>query len=210
MHLVAMILRCLPLMVCFLVAESVMAEDASPVQRAKERALDEFTTGYQVLAAIYRNRMGDLLAQGTRVEICLLDFSLGKEERDTPAKGMFRIAPYNKETAILASHLCTESEREQILPLLRQAVSGVPSIGGFACHFPIHGIRVWIGDELAFQTSICWYCGNWQMDYGRGAAWENLTSGFYDLKPALLKLMPIPDDEIQRFKKDHDGPPQGQ
>lgn len=187
----------------------LFGEDITPVQRAKERARDEYDNGLEVLRGMYRRRIAELVESGTRVEVYLLDFSFGEEKRDAPSKGMFDIAPYSKKTAILASHTCSAKERDDLLPVLRTAIAGLPRAGGMACHFPIHGMRVWIGSELAFETSICWYCGNFMMDYGRGAGWENHTDGFRELKPLLLKLMPIPEDEIKRFKKDHDAGPTG-
>lgn len=185
------------------------AEESGPVAKAKERALDEFNTGMEVLRGIYRKRMAELLTNATRVEVLLLDFSLGEEKREKPALQEFEIKPYSKNTPILASHFCTPKELTDLVPVLSNAVGGLPHIGGHGCHFPIHGLRVWVGSELAFETSICWYCGNFMMDYGRGAGWENHTDGFRELKPILLRLMPIPEDEITRFKKDHDAGPAG-
>lgn len=201
--------RSIAFILSLLVFSETFADEESHVQRAKERARNEFDTGLEVLRGMYRRRIGDLIDQATRVEVYLLDFSFGEEKRDAPSKGMFDIFPYRKQTAILASHTCTDSERQELVALLRPAVAGLPHDGGHACHFPIHGIRVWVGADLAFETSICWYCGNWQMDYGKGAGWENFTDGFRTLKPLILRLMPIPPDEVTRFKRGHDGSPQG-
>ncbi|MCF7787475.1 MAG: hypothetical protein K9N47_15200 [Prosthecobacter sp.] len=153
--------------------------------------------------------MAELISNATRVEVLLLDFSMGEEKRSKPALQVFEIKPYSKDTPILDSHFCTTKEREELIPVLSQAIGGQPHIGGTGCHFPIHGIRVWVGSEIAFETSICWYCHNFMMDYGRGAGWENHTDGFRDLKPILMRLMPIPEDEIARFKKGHDAGPDG-
>ena len=185
------------------------AEEPGPVAKAKDRAAEEFNTGLEVLRGIYRRRMAELLRSATRVEVLLLDFSLGEEKRDKPALQVFEIKPYSKTTPILASHFCTPAELRELVPALSNAIGGLPHIGGTACHYPIHGLRVWVGSELAFETSICWYCGNFMMDYGRGAGWENHTDGFRELKPILMRLMPIPKDEITRFKKDHDAGPAG-
>ena len=185
------------------------AEEEEPVAKAKERAADEFDTGMAVLRGMYRKRMAELLRNATRVEVLLLDFSLGEEKRAKPALSYFEIKPYKKQTPVLASHFCTPKEREELIPVLANAIGGQPSAGGVACHFPIHGLRVWIGSELAFETSICWYCHNFMMDYGKGIGWENHTDGFRDLKPILMLLMPIPEDETARFKKGHDASPDG-
>lgn len=185
------------------------AQEGGPVAKAKERADDEFRTGLEVLRGMYRIRMAELIANATRVEVLLLDFSFGEEKRAKTTLNVFEIKPYSKSTPILAYHVCTQKEREELTPVLSNAIGGQPHKGGTACHFPIHGIRVWVGSELAFETSICWYCGNFMMPYNGGAGWENHTDGFRDLKPLLMKIMPIPEDEVARFKKDHDAGPSG-
>jgi|GEM_PF-1816395 len=192
-----------------LVVSTFCAEESGPVARAKERADEEFRIGLDVLNGMYRKRMAELIGSATRVEVLLLDFSFGEEKRAKPALQVFEIKPYSKETPVLASHFCTPKEREELIPVLSQAIGGQPHIGGTGCHFPIHGIRVWVGSEIAFETSICWYCGNFMMDYGRGTGWENHTDGFRDLKPIIMRIMPIPDEEVARFKKGHDAGPDG-
>lgn len=189
-------------------ASHAQEAEAGPVAKAKERAADEFHLGMEVLRGMYRKRMAALISQATRVEVLLLDFSMGKEDRTKPSLGMFGIEDF-KNTPILASHLCTPKELKELIPVLSNAVGGQPHQGGAGCHYPIHGLRVWVGTELAFDTSICWYCGNFMMDYGRGVGCENHTDGFRELKPILMRLMPIPEDEITRFKKDHDAGPAG-
>ena len=185
------------------------AEESGPVAKAKERAEDEFNIGLEVLRGIYRKRMAELISSATRVEVLLLDFSFGEEKRAKPPLNLFDIKPYSKNTPILASHFCTSKELKELVPALSNAIGGLPHEGGHGCHFPIHGIRVWIGSEIAFETSICWYCSNFMMSYARGAGWENHTDGFRELKPILMRLMPIPEDEVARFKKDHDAGPDG-
>lgn len=186
-------------LVCLL---PVRAEDG-PVSQAKERARSQFESGLEVIRGIYRRSISELIGSGTRVELYLLDWSFGEEKRPTKSVGSFEIEPYRKSTGVLATHTCTEAERDELLPLLSTAIAGFPHDGGMACHYPIHGVRVWIGDEKVFETSICWYCGNYMMDYGRGQGWENHTDGFRALKPVVHRLMPIPEDEVRRFKRDH-------
>lgn len=192
-----------------LVTSALHAEENGPVAKATERADNEFETGLDVLRGMYRKRMGELIANATRVEVLLLDFSFGEEKRAKPTLNLFEIKPYSKSTPILASRVCTQKEREELAPVLSDAIGGQPHEGGTGCHFPIHGIRIWVGPELAFETSICWYCGNFVMPYNGRAGWKNHTDGFRELKPLLMRFMPIPEDEIARFKKGHDAGPDG-
>ena len=189
-------------LLALLVVQVGHAEDG-PAAQAKERARQQFESGLEVIRGIYRRSISDMISSGTRVELYLLDWSFGEEKRPNKSVGTFEIAPYSKTTGVLASHTCTADERSELLPLLSNAIAGLPHEGGTACHYPIHGVRVWIGTEMVFETSICWYCGNFMMDYGRGQGWENHTDGFAALKPILHRLMPIPEDEVKRFQRDH-------
>ena len=196
-------------LLALLVTPMAYPEESGPVAKAIERADNEFETGLEVLRGMYRRRMADVISNATRVEVLLLDFSFGEEKRAKPTLNTFDIKPYSKSTSIRDYHRCTEKERNELVPVLSRAIGGLPHKGGTACHFPIHGIRVWVGSELAFETSVCWYCGNFVMPYNGGAGWENFTDGFHELKPILMRLMPIPEDEIARFKKGHDAGPSG-
>ncbi len=75
------------------------------------------------------------------------------------------------------------------------------------CHFPIHGIRIWDGEDIVFQTSICHHCMNFYMTYPfNRARWTGLSDP--TLQTVLNQLMPIPAEESERFEKQFKTPKQ--
>jgi len=201
--------RRLPHVLVVLLVFGIIAKAQEPTAKALDKARDEYVAGVRILDQKFRERVAELILKGTRVELMLLDFSLGEEGRDKKPLSSFLIAPYLKNTGILQHRLCTANERQELLPVLSKAISGIPSNGGVACHFPIHGLRVWIDNEVIFETSICWHCSNYWFPYFSGPGWTNHSAGFDDLKPLLQKMMPIPEEEVTRFKKKYEDEPDG-
>jgi hypothetical protein len=89
-------------------------------------------------------------------------------------------------------------EIERLLPALIETL--VPDTGGGAmCHYPIHGLRVWKEENMLFESSFCWACGNYSFDYDDVVSkWMGLSPG---LEQMMKELMPIPEAEIRRFEK---------
>ena len=72
--------------------------------------------------------------------------------------------------------------------------------GGAMCHFPIHAVRLFRGDELIFQTSLCWKCDNYFIEYPddfESATWVGFSKT--GIETFLNKELPIPKSEIERF-----------
>jgi hypothetical protein len=55
-----------------------------------------------------------------------------------------------------------------LMPRLKATIGVAENTGGPMCHFPIHGIRIGDGEDIIFQTSICYECGNFYMPYPYG------------------------------------------
>ena len=66
------------------------------------------------------------------------------------------------------------------------------------CHFPIHGIRVYTGDDLLHEGTFCWVCGNFSFSYPQGSGWLDTN---VELKEIFTNLAPIPQSEMDRFYK---------
>ncbi|MFT6180581.1 MAG: hypothetical protein ACI9NQ_001532 [Paracoccaceae bacterium] len=169
------------------------------------------------IEANYRNRLAEAFRLVDRAEIMLLDFNPilrpteegGKEFTNADAEAKFGkdthffIKPYGAYSKIL-------KKKEVGSDLLKGFRSGViemfkePVMGpGPFCHYPIHGIRLYIEGELFFETSLCWHCGNYFMSMT--GAWDGMWVGFKGekLEAFLKKEMPIPQSEIDRFKEQH-------
>ena len=152
----------------------------------------------------YRNSVGAALAEAEKIEMYLLDFEM-KEEPESDflfwenrlPKEFFPITPYKSKSRILLRKLLSPEETQKLIPTL-QATLKLAEPNGVLCHYPIHGIRVWKGEEILLQSSICWHCGNFTVDYPDGASFATITVP--ELKSVCDELVPIPEREIKRFK----------
>jgi hypothetical protein len=167
-------------------------------------------TVYQAQSA-YRKALAESLLKATKIEVYLLDFEVKDLEdqnvsarKDDSPKEQFPIGPYKSETSILKRRVLTAAEIKKLMPPLQSTIGVEKNTVGSLCHFPIHGMRVWAGDQLILQTSFCWMCSNFSLQY------PDLTDRWVGIKGNALKkvmteLMPIPASEIQRFKKQYEG-----
>ena len=96
----------------------------------------------------------------TRVQIFSLTAAPG-----TPVIGTFPLLPYGKDktTSMFASFGLEGAELEKFLECWEfQTVS---IAGGAMCHGPPYGFRLYAGDRLVTETSICWHCSNFVMNH---------------------------------------------
>lgn len=132
-----------------------------------------------------------------RVEVFLLDYSIGEDAAYKPKDGeeAFPIRPYNKETKILKTRKVHAKEISKWCGAIAKTITTEKGGGGALCHYPIHGLRIYARNELLFETSICWHCSNYYFEDG----WEGLTEDAKDLKTLLDDFMPVPEKEKARF-----------
>lgn len=161
----------------------------------------------------YRRDLAAVLAKGDRIEVYLLDF----ETEDTPSdflfwdtrleENEFPIIPYGGKSKILKRSTLTAEQKLKFMPKLQEVVGIQGKIdGGAFCHFPIHGVRVYAGDTIIFQSSFCWKCNNFAVSYPDRPAWVAIRG--VDLFEAFSKLMPIPQSELDRFNVKYGPKPQ--
>jgi len=157
--------------------------------------------------ADYRKGLAEALPAATKVELYLLDFNVKREEGSTEGawkytlpKDQFPIGPYKSVTRILKTKTLTAAQIKELLPALQATVGVEENSGGAMCHFPIHGLRVWAGDRLVLETSFCWLCENFALEYPDFTErWVTIQGT--KLKEIINRLMPIPQTELDRFKK---------
>jgi hypothetical protein len=111
----------------------------------------------------------------------------------------FPIVPYGSSSKILKRKTLTADEVKLLMPSLQATIGVEKNMGGALCHYPIHGIRIWDGDDVIFQTSICYHCSNFYLSYPYGGAdWTNLSDP--NFQKVMKQLMPIPQAEADRFE----------
>jgi hypothetical protein len=167
-----------------------------------EKDLDsEFYDALEKAEAKYRLGKADLIKKADRVIVYLVEFD-GLSDEDVFGGGDDRetisIAPYNKRTKILSTKEIGAADRKRLLDTLSKVIAEPKHTGGAMCHFPIHGIRIYAGDNLLHEGTFCWICGNFAFSYPGGAGWLDANA---DLKKIFTELMPIPQKELDRFHK---------
>ncbi len=149
-----------------------------------------------------RVSVADTFKTADRVEIYLLEFSIGEDTRHAPKKGdeVFPVRPYGTETKVLNKRTVLTSDVPKWSITAAKLVASDKKAGGAFCHYPIHGIRIYAGDLLLFETSICWVCDNYYFTYDDASRWVGLNEDANDLKALLDQFMPVPETEKARFK----------
>jgi len=186
----------------------VIEVEPSPLAKAVSGAGDKHFQAMNVVNAAYRKDLAAALAGATEIEIYLLEsasFPVEKAgydwEHDLP-EDQFPIIPYKQSSKILQRKKLTAEEVKRLMPSLQETIRAEGAPAGVLCHYPIHGIRIRDGENILFQTSICYECGNFYMAYPlvEGANWEGLSGK--EFEKVMKELIPIPQKEMDRFEED--------
>jgi hypothetical protein len=116
---------------------------------------------------------------------------------------VFPILPYDNVSKTLQRIELNADQRAEAARLMGAVLSnGFPG-GGAGCHYPIHGLRFYKGKTLLYQTSLCWHCGNFFATYDPlyRSMWLGFNGGSDELKKFMNSVLPIPEEEIKRFKE---------
>ena len=194
-----------PRLFAILLAASAFAADADKTSERIESILSDASgKRYDARAKAdreYRAAAATAFKFADRVEVFLLDFSIGDDAARAPKDGdeLFPIRPYDKETKILKATKVPPKDIPKWCAAVTKLITSDKPEGGALCHFPIHGLRIYARDKLLFETSICWHCSNYYFTYDGVSNWLGLTDDAIDIKKLLDDFMPIPDSEQQRF-----------
>ncbi len=150
----------------------------------------------------YRKRISELILKADKIEVFLLDFSIPEVESES-VTGIetFPIAPYEKDTRIVKKVELQPGDLKVFSEAVASALSSKGGEGGVLCHYPIHGIKVFRAGHQIFQTSLCWKCGNYYVEFPDTASWQQMSGSFMQLKELLEKHLPIPPEEVKRFEQ---------
>ncbi len=156
----------------------------------------------RVAQRAYRQSLSEIILKADKVEVFLLDFSIPDVESES-VTGIetFPIVPYAKNTRIIKKVAVEKADLKEFTGAVAAALTGQENEGGVMCHYPIHGIKVFRADVPVFQTSLCWACGNYYVEYPNGPSWDQMTMSFGPLKDLLDKHMPIPPEEMEKFRR---------
>lgn len=172
------------------------AEGEDKAARKLAEAQERYSVTKAALQPRYRKDLAELIAGGDRIEVYLLDVMenaniVSADWASSLPADEFPILPHNSKSKILKKVVLTAEQRKEVLPALQKILGGDES-SGLLCHWPIHGVRVFSGEKVLFQTSICWECRNFYVDYPDGAEEVGLGDSA-ELQKILEKVMPIPE-----------------
>lgn len=137
----------------------------------------------------------DSLPRFDRVELYAVSlpkrdpFSDEKPDRKAESK-TFPVRPYGIQADIHAHVSLTGDACDELRAAWRSLA--FDRSGGAFCHYPAYGFRLYRGDVLLFETTVCWQCQNFyvpRFDVDK----RRYTHGWYgfaddDKARALLKL----------------------
>ena len=151
---------------------------------------------------VYRKGLAEALSTATEVEVLLLDPNMKKADTDfnweySQPRDRFPIMPYGQTSKIFQRRTLTAEEVKALMPSLKTTVKAEDRHYGAMCHFPIHGLRIYNGEDngrrkIVFQTSICYMCQNFYIAIDHDAGWVGLTSK--EFQEVMERLMPIPQE----------------
>lgn len=181
--------------------------EPTPVETALSEARSEYHEGEQELMKSYRAKLAAILDLADAVEIYRLDFSMAGEVAEGRENDFFPIKPYRKVSEILARKPLAGEDLEACRKATAELLRAPEDSGGAFCHFPIHGVRFLRGEEIVFESSFCWKCGNYYVTFPNNvqgtASWCGIDSD--GIEKFLGKQLPIPQSELDRFDKDRGG-----
>lgn len=172
---------------------------SSGIKAAMEQADKRYEEALEKAEAAYRKDLAEAISPAMEIEVFLLS-GMAEDKVESTDRGWqkrlprdrFPIAPYGSTSTILQRKRLSPDEVKALMPSLKATV-GAYRADGILCHYPIHGIRITNGDEVIFQTSICYQCMNFYIEYPdwiNRASWTGLSSK--EFQEVMERLMPIP------------------
>ena len=146
----------------------------------------------------YRDNLAEMVLKADKIELFLLDFSMA-EVKDADAK-IFPIAPFQGGSRVLAEKTVLPADLAPFKAAIAEVLSAKEDQATVFCHYPIHGIRVYRVGALIFESSLCWTCVNYSLEYPDGPGIETMSQGYGKLKKLFNTVLPIPPEEQARFK----------
>lgn len=165
-----------------------------------DNPVDIYRADLEKAKAKYRVNQAAFLKDADRVVLYLVSFD-GFTNGSLDGDGdEIHIGPYNQWTKILKKRELGQIDSTKVLTALTKQIVEPEQSGGAFCHYPIHGIRIYKGDEILHEGTFCWVCCNFGFDYPNDSDWLDTTD---ELKALFTELLPIPKEELERFYKQY-------
>lgn len=179
--------------------DSKKADEAThEALRAQTDAFFKYTDKKREAQRDYRNSLAEMLLKADKIELFLLDFAMAEVE-DMEVE-TFPIAPFRGSSRVLAKKTVPTVDLASFKTAISEVLSAKEDLSGVLCHYPIHGIRVYRAGVQIFESSLCWTCCNYSLGYPDGPGIETMSLGDGKLKELIDTTLPIPPEEVARFK----------
>ena len=177
------------------------SSDSSPAALEQEQIKDRYGDKLESAYQQYKHDTARLLRHADRISIYLLDADISPDNRSKSFTvdlddSLFPIKPYDTCTPILGATNVTEKTIiESFVSNFKILLNDEEHNFVTLCHYPTHGVRVYAGQSLLFESSFSWKCSNYSFE----DRWEHISD---DSTEKLFKnVMPITEDQINRIKR---------
>ena len=133
-----------------------------------------FKADISAARANYRSQIAEMIKKADRAEVYLLSGTVEKREvpedelfsDPAPPTEWFPIRPYDGYSKIKIRKTLKENQLRQLIGEIAKVLRQRDDLdGGAFCHFPNHGICFLAGDTILFETSFCYECSNYYLEY---------------------------------------------
>jgi hypothetical protein len=175
-------------------------DDFKKADEAREAQMGAKTKYWERKGGIqkeFRDSLSAMILKADKIELLLLDFTMAEVE-DVEVE-TFPIPPFQGNARIITQKAVQPADLESFKTAIATLLTAKNEVPGAFCHYPIHGIKVYQAGTQIFQTSLCWECGNYYVEYPDGSAIETMAQS-EPLKKLFDTALPIPPEELARFK----------
>ena len=117
-----------------------------------------------------------------RVELVHLGGLQGSDGPTLSPDRRFPVRPYDCFAPVRSSKTLSGSDAEMFAALWRAQTFG-PEFQAL-CHHPAFGFRFYSGNDVTLETSVCFACANFSVDY----LWKSDFQGFDTSRPIAREL----------------------
>jgi len=177
---------------------SIVAEDdfawSEFINEARAKYKKQNVVFHEKAQRNYREALAEVVEVADEVHVFLLDSDLDSVEEDLPPDKRFPIQPYGEgaNAKILKVKVLRKPENQALAQALAEGLREDLKGGGSKCHLPVYGVRIYRKDEQPFQSSFCWECENYFVEYPDHAGWQEMGPAFDGILELFKEVIPLP------------------
>ncbi|MEM1083515.1 MAG: hypothetical protein AAGI48_05295 [Verrucomicrobiota bacterium] len=185
-----------------MLADEPASDDIPEWQQIKEQAYRTFKAETAAARANYRSQIAEMIKKADRAEVYLLSGKVEKREvpedelysDPKPPTEWFPIRPYDGDSKIKIRKTLKDKQLRQLVGEIGKVLRQRNDLdGGAFCHSPNHGICFLAGDTILFETSFCYKCSNYYLEYPEDMGPPSLVGfSFTELQAYFGELFPDP------------------